>query len=405
MARSRRIRSNAVEVFYLQVEMFRELLAMETEETDLKKRAGEQPRHASIVGRYEIAAAVCRQLALGVRQIADGIAWRSLGYDRAVVHELSFGELSLRPHAAHLQPDTVQHEVAAAAAHVEGTGEIVILNNLTNSLRYGDFTSIGRDGDFAIHEVKAGKGSRKSGRATRQKRAAREVRDFIAKGERETRIGIQRILRLKTKPKNYLPALGDLISLARSKGSAHERLSDSLAVEVFDVEQMAQARDGSSGIRFNNPFRQSKDAAAFHSLDHFDKFSPNVAPYSVFPLADGDCVGLMSGELWLWIYINRGNLVRALKRRGLAVRVPSDDELKAEPKLMPGELVRHELDNPIVVTNHSQMLLLSFGTLGQIIHELLDEECFADTVQEQLEMKLPPALTYCMFEDEASLWD
>ena len=114
----------------------------------------------------------------------------------------------------------------------------------------------------------------------------------------------------------------------------------------------------------------------------------------------------MTGSLWLWTYFDRGRFVRCLEGRGLRVRVPTDEELKAAPKRMPGQVAQHELDNPIVILGSGHVLLLSLGQLSRMMEELLDEESFADMMEEQLETAGDEeARVYAAFEDEANLWD
>ncbi len=398
MARSREHRADPEKLLYLQAEMAREVVHLQESQRHYQAQID-----AGTLDHDPHIASVCKQLAHGIKQVADGIAWRTLGYDRPMVHELVF-----KPHSGHMELGAAAQEVSAAAKHIEETGELVILNDLTNCLRYGDFTSVGRNG-IGIHEVKSGKGAARSGHAKKQKKRTKEVIDFIARGERRTSSGLEKHVRLRTKPRAYLDRLPALMSQARDHGSAHERLSDCLAVEVFDLKLMAEAfADGKAPLDrvFHNPFAQSKDAGTCHSLELFDKFSPNMAPYSIFPLPDEDCVGVITGSLWLFTYFNRGNFVRCIRRRGLGVRLPTDEELKATPKMMPGQVATHELDNPIVILDSSQMLLLSLGQLSRMMDELLDEESFADMIEEQLETTGgEEALVYTAFQDEASLWD
>lgn len=398
MARSRELRADPEKLLSLQAEMVREVIALQASQRDYQAEID-----AGKLEHDQYVAAVCKQLALGIRQIADGIAWRTLGYDRTAIHALV-----CKPQTGHMQPETAAQEIEVAATHVAGTGEFVILNDLTNCLRYGDFTSVGPNA-MGIHEVKAGLGAARSGRALTQRQRTIEVIEFLKSRERRSAENVQRLVRLRATPRGHAHELAGLIREVRREGSAHARLSDCLAVEVFDAELMAQAfADGRAppDKAFHNPFAQSKDAGTFHSLQHFDKFSPNAAPYSVFPLPNEDCVGIMTGSLWLCTYFNRGNFVRCLRRRGLRVRVPTDEELKAAPRFKPGELAAHELDNPIVIAGRSHVLLLSLGRVGQMIHELLDEESFADAMEEQLETAgSEEELVYAAFEDEASLWD
>ena len=90
---------------------------------------------------------------------------------------------------------------------------------------------------------------------------------------------------------------------------------DALAVAIFHTELMAE-RGPPDPNTLHNPFSQSRLSIVSHSLQWFGRFAPNLAPYSVFPLPNEDCVGLMTGELWLFAYLNIGNVIRCLRRRG-----------------------------------------------------------------------------------------
>jgi hypothetical protein len=398
MSRSREMQSDPGQLFQLQAEMASELLHLQSSEREFRNTAAANPSKEERF-ELELAADVCRALAHTIKIIGDGIAWRALDFDRPLLHEIAFA-----PHAGHSSRETLIVETRSAGEHLVETGEYVILTAITNCLRYGDFISVAAD-SIGIHEVKAGKGSAGSGRATRQRRRTRDLVEFLRRGARATESGIYKLARLKCKPVSHLSAAADVCRSARGVGSAYARLSDALAVEAVDIQIMAD-RFEAGGWRLSDPFKQSPHAGAMHSLNNFGRFSPNIAPYSVYPLDDQDRVGAMSGGLWLISYINQGNVVRCLRRRGLWVRVPTEQELREGPTgLKPGEIARHELDNPIAISNGSATLLVSLGEIGRLAYEFIDEESFADMVQEHLSRPPEPALFYAAFEDEAELWD
>ena len=400
MRRSRELRDDPVRLFELQAEMANEVVHLQQSERAYRSQTEAADSGTEGWSDPRLLADICRVLAHVIKVIGDGIAWRALDYDRVVLHELAFA-----PQSGHLSRDTVIQEATEAAMHLTETGELVVLTGITNFLRYGDFVSVSDEG-IGVHEVKAGKGSAKSGRSTRQRGRTRDLIAFLERGERNVGSETYRLVRLRAKPKSHIPTVAKLCRIARSQGMAHGRLSDALAAEVIDVQIMAEQEEPGSH-RFQDPFSQSGDAGLIHSMNHFGRFSPNVAPYSVFPFEDDDRVGAITGGLWLITYINQGNIVRCLRRRGLRVRVPTDDELRRGPKnLAPGQIKDHEFDNPIVISNGAATWLIPLGDIGRLAYEFIDEETFADAAEELLGRQAQrEAFTYSAFEDEASLWD
>ncbi len=261
-----------------------------------------------------------------------------------------------------------------------------------------------------IAEVKGGKTASESGQATRQGRKLEEMLEFVNTGIRETPEGIQKLMRFKAEPKTYAAAVGQLIQEARKQGNAHGRLSDCLAVDVFYVD-LAARKTAKNDIskQFRNPFAQSKYAGSCTSLDFFQQFTPNLAPYSIYPFADDDCTDIMTGAIWIVAYFNARRFIRCLKRRGLRASLPTEEQVRAFQSLTPGEKRRRELDVPITIsrTEFGPILKVSVAQLGRLGYEFLHEESFADSVEEQLDsfVSQEAALVFTAFEDEAALWD
>ncbi len=407
LQRSRDSRNDAHELLGVQVDMANFLLSSQEAQKRLEAELDRTPSHASRERKeLKVLIGVCKRLQGIVRQIADGIAWRSLAYDRPVLHLLA-----LKPHTGHMDRSTAITEFAQAETHVARTSDRVVLNDLTNFLRYGDFTSVGADG-VRIHEVKAGRGAAKSGRATRQKRRTAEVLEFIERGFTRTEEGLRRIVLLDTQPVSHLAAVKSLLRAAREDGAAEARLSDCLAVQVFETSVMADEFDRPSAerrARIHNPFEHSRDARVFDTLKLFTRFTWNVAPYSVFPITADDSLAIMTGRLWLISYFNLGNLVRCLRRRNLLVKPPTKEGYANLRGLLPGQIARRELDNPLMVSRGRPhpVLKIPIASLTRLFYEFLDEESFADGIEEELD--LPdidePTFLHTAFRAEAQLWD
>lgn len=399
MEGSLRLRHDPVGLLELQAEMANALLSLQEDQKKLKAEKSTQDEEKEL----EHAVGICKRLQLIIRHIADGIAWRSLNYDR-----VSIEQLVLKPQTGHIQRDTAIQEFTEAGRHLLKTDELIIMNDLTNFLRYGDFTSVGPAG-IKIYEVKAGVGTAKSGHSQRQKRKLAQVMDFLAAGERRTSEGLQRLVRHKSKPKAHLNDLRDLVAAARNKGSAHARLSDCLAADVFLAEEMAEMVNAGKKSPIHNPFEQSRDSSVFHSLEWFSRFARNLAPYSLFPLPVEDRLDIMTGAVWVVTYFNWGNLRRCLRRRGLLVKLPDRAETALNADILPGQVAKHALDSPLAVARRRDgpTLLISLAGLARVFVEFLDEESFADTVEETLDSASPQeeVLMFSAFEREHELWD
>ena len=401
LSRSCEVRDNPPELLDLQGDIGAFLLTLQESQRQLETEAEQSDDKRTV----ELLVAVVKRLRAIAKQIADGIAWRALGYDRAVLHLLA-----LKPQTGSLERSAAISEMVAASEYLAATGELVILNDLTNFLRYGDFTSVASD-KVVIHEVKAGRGASKSGRATRQRQRTDDIIEFLNKGQAATKRGEERLLYLKTKPVDHLRELASLIRESRRIGSASARLSKCLAVEVFDTKQMAVAI--ASGEHpwesSSNPFGQSADAMSFDSLTLFARNTTNVAPYSIFPLEYEDRLALMTGEIWVVCHYNFKNLVRCLRRRDLNAELPTKEKFEELKDLPRGEVIRREFETALTVSKESSRLELRvpLSAQGELFYEFLDEESFADAIEEELDKVVNnrPGYSHRTFLAEGERWD
>lgn len=403
MARSRQLRRDPAKLLLLQADMASGLLAAQESKRRLEgELAAYGGDDASYIEQLRIAAAVAKGLAHVIKQIGDGIAWRALNYDRPVIYELSS-----KPQTGHLEFDSVQQEAALAAAHVGETGNTVVINDLTNFLRYGDFTSIS-DKSVSIAECKGGRGSSRSGRAVRQRQRLESTCEFLNAGVTDWGASVKKLFRYSIEPRSHLGAVAGLIREAKQKGSAHARLSRCLAVDVLHVESLLDMSSEKEMQKLDhNPFKQSPRATSHSSLDYFGTFSPNVAPYSVYPFSDEDCTDVMTGDILLRTHFNHRNLERCFKRRGLLVESPTLKQAQAFLDMDLGERRRHEDEIAILVGRPGDpyCVCIYLALLARLSFEFLDEETYADAVEEVLEQRDVGAILVPGFQNEALLWD
>jgi len=63
-----------------------------------------------------------------------------------------------------------------------------------------------------------------------------------------------------------------------------------------------------------------------HNMQVFDKPTPRIAPYGIFPLEHQDCFDLMTGDILLGTTINFDALRRLYKEYGLSFEIPQPSE-------------------------------------------------------------------------------
>jgi hypothetical protein len=409
MGRSRELRKQPASLLELQSDMASALVAAEESKRRLESDLAQcTDDNSSSAERLEVAIAVAKRLANVIRQIGDGIAWRALNYDRPVIRQLAD-----KPQTGHMELESAVKEFAAAAGRVEHTGEVVVMNDLTNFLRYGDYTCV-RPGRVAIVEYKGGEAARRSSRAGRQRRRLEEVLEFVNTGVRDTDSGREMLLRQRVMARSHLATVAELIREARTKGAAEARLGPSLAIDIFYFELLAEISDPRKMARFShNPFLQTREAISHHSLELFHGFSGNVAPYSIFPFSDEDCSDVMVGAMWLRSHFSYRNLARCLKRRGLSVVLPTDAENRGYLDLSIGQRRRAAERLGIVVSRprDARSLLFPLDSTARMWAEFLAEDSFADSVEEALsrddlfEGHDAPIRFRTGFANEAELWD
>ena len=212
--------------------------------------------------------------------------------------------------------------------------------------------------------------------------------------------------RLKTVPRTHLATVETLIKEARHSGTADARLGESLAVVV---RYLAHPSTGSRRRAPNdNPFSQSRKWLAGNSLSGFDYFTPNRAPYTVFPWSDTDCADVLAGRIWIVSYLSWGRIERVLKKRDLVVHDDVDHKRLIQFLSLPfAERKVRSFDIALTVGRpNSRPIRIAFPEFMRLAYEFLDEESFADAVEEVVEMGIPLGDTcFTAFENEALIWD
>lgn len=268
-----------------------------------------------------------RLYASACRAIGDGIAWRSLGYDRAVTRALC--ERQSKQTMA--SEGTIQ-ELREWNQHFEqGTG-LAIFNALTNCLSVGDVTVVHDDGSVEVIEVKSS--NTKSRRKIRQKEKLREIVSRLDTGEGQVDGQDVQIEILHVTPETGLDRVAKLLDLASVRGWAAEKISNSLYVEAFDFRNFTgeTAEEPLSRIRSEVLGGWKARGDFWVDMNTLDllAFSPNAAPFSVYPFNAKTCVELLVGAKGYITYLNEDAVAREFEYRGWAVEPTIPKNLTSE---------------------------------------------------------------------------
>lgn len=322
LAISRKRQTNPTALARLQIHMLEELLLQEGASKQYRQTLKELEQHGSTTDKdsteehkfYQKELFFHRMYSNAIRGIGDGLAWRALGYDRAVMRLL--GE---RQTKQHLSSEGTLEELREWSYHFETGSGIAILNALTNCLAFGDVTVARDDGSAEIVEVKANK--TKSSRKIRQKQAMSEVVTLLSTGEGKNEDRDVRIEILPITPETSLDKVEDLLNAAGENGWAARRISDFLYVEAFDfrkVKHPEDVRDLTKNIRKNTigPWEDKEDFVFdMNTLDTIG-YTPNCAPFSIFPFRARTCVDLLIGAKFYVAFQNVSAIGREFEKRG-----------------------------------------------------------------------------------------
>jgi hypothetical protein len=287
-------------------------------QTDLAKPGGPSEQVKTDLEAVDRELFLHRAHANCFRAIGDGIAWRGLGHDRAALRALSGNAVKQQ-----VLDQGIINELHQWSRSFDTGQGIAILNALTNWLAVGDITVIKNDGGVEIVEVKNSDAS--SNRVSRQKQRMREVTDLLknGKGILEGQQDVA-IVRFDIALENDLAALFHLLEEAGRSGWAGGRINSCCHIEAFDFRVMG----GAEKVWRQGVEQTKKDVALWTDandfvvrMDSLDilAFTPNCAPFSVFPFPERLCAELLTGAKNYSCFLNLTELGREFERAGWKV--------------------------------------------------------------------------------------
>lgn len=261
------------------------------------------------------------------RTIFDGVAWRSLGYNRLF---LTSAARSATAGAFNIEQKSTKSLYGWAMGIQKSHKSLVLINDITRFLRIGDLTEVYK-GRAVIHELKKNgdriinfKTIRPGSAVTSQTRKMMELQTVAMTG-RITLLDGQKLVQQYSNVnlQTHFKAVEKLIESSDQLIVTKKLIEPFIQLSVFNLSK-AWSRPEKfrkyikvlryTGWKTGYQFSQTNYDQFFY--DELGNFIRNIVPYSIFPLKDEYCMKLMSGEILIESTINYEILVYELRKRG-----------------------------------------------------------------------------------------
>ena len=278
-----------------------------------------------------------------LRSIGDGIAWRFLKYDRAILRLLA-------EHAPVSTPEFNKgliSELNELVRLAEEEEHDVLLNAITNFLRVGDITTCHlTTGNFDLVEVKSSKHT--DSRIQRQGEYHTLVQEGLQSGV--SQLGGMKIRRVMAqKPlRSHIRSVEHAMREAEERLGASRKFGDYLSVIVFAPDKIVDSVPEENWDQLRSPLfdrlfsvcKSSSDIVlpVLDSLFLMSHFSPNIAPYTIYPIHPRFRFALITGEIVVMSMLNVSGLAHWLEKRGWTVtmlQVPDQLPDNHDPPVVP----------------------------------------------------------------------
>ncbi|WP_425800798.1 hypothetical protein ACHOLT_11670 [Desulfitobacterium sp. Sab5] len=252
-----------------------------------------------------------------LKDIADGLAWRLLGFNRPLMRLLSQNKAP-----GHIKTSTSKEDDIATRFV---SGGHVLIHDITNILRIGDLTLIDPSGYPNVLEIK------KSGKqildAQEYKRRVFKGGDLSSQAQRIVEVdeAIKNgLVNLGTSKANlslfdisidsYLSDIEEVLNICNQQGYSERFIDKILFVRAYRLDSEPKPF----------PLKQTGHLHWFWSHDCFilddGEVFRNRIPYSAYPFSDEMVLQLLSGEIVLESYLNIVALKKKLQKYGWKIK-------------------------------------------------------------------------------------
>jgi hypothetical protein len=364
-------------------------------------------------------------VASGYREIADGLAWRTLGYDRARIRILSEAQTPgfiATPSGAKLgRQSELQY-----AQNVVDHGCFVLMHDVTNQMMVGDLSMVHKFGEVPhLAEIKKNKLITAHTIQTKvdkkQKLSQQEHRLIQAQImlDRGTIGNFKNQVQVKnyTMPvKTFHGEVQKIITEARKTGVGRVQPASYIHIEVVDFRN----KDIDPKAITDNPRPFDGDnALPFSNYDNLvAKMEGQVfrgkPPYTVYPYEVADRIDLMTGELYLHTVVSVTKLQEEFLKRGwkFEINIPDDREPYSDIRYGGTELFQGMSEDDLVVTlSHPESgftARLSMDIISKFGYEFLDIDTvlapYIERIKDGVAQKRSGSV-FIVNDNENDIWD
>lgn len=319
------------------------------------------------------------------KDIADGIAWRILGFNRPLMRILSQNKSP-----GYLKYDDSKEDYVGTK--IIATGRHVLLHDITNILRIGDITVIDPDGYPNIIEVKkTGKKIwtaldyieiyKNGGDLTNQAKKLVELNEAIRTGVISVG-GNKAILSAVNIPINTcLSNLEKIIYDCLQKGISSAFIDRMIYIRAIKVASVINNLD--------LPFDSELQYFNFSSIETLiplnGEIFRNKIPYSCYPFSDDIIMQILSGEIIIECYINLRELNKRIEKLGWRVKNKrkellnrNDIDIMKNP-YGKSSLFETKINTTILVLSHEGFNIeIGVEHMGQIVMDFYKPEYLVD---------------------------
>lgn len=310
------------------------------------------------------------------RQVADALAWRATGHDRAVFAILGQGNRVGR----FAEGAGFAAEQARTQELWDG-GTLPLINDMTNSLRTGDLTVLHTRWPrpkVGVEEVKASGAPRRNRQSRLRERRLRLLATEWAPADD---LGPATALwRLPLSYRHHLDLLAGMLAEARARGLAQRRPHPAMVITAVSIRATFKLDDPewtSAGARGLGWAPDSDDcwvgsALATRISERRWAGPASLAPVPAFPICAEDVVDLLLGELDYTVAISLPELAVAFRRRGITVTFGTKHDANAP--FLEAHRSGSSISVPAVVRDQMLREAMTVDTLVTIVDAMLEAD-------------------------------
>lgn len=356
---------------------------LEADKSELKRLARTNPRPLKQLAELQERIQIRERLIIREnviqhvsRCLADALAWRATGYDRAFFTVMGQGV-----RVGRFADETGAGPERQAAQQAWDAGALPLFNDMTNCLREGDLTILHSrwpNPQIAIEEVK--RSGRRQQRSAQSRRLDHKLR-FLSDeyGPLDDGGKPASLWRLPVPYRHRLARLSAVLARARTKGYAEQALNSAIVLTAADLRRIA-GQEGDAinwmtraaemrGWDVSAPTIFSSSALVRRIQERRHAGSAYLAPVAIYPLCAEDIVDILMGYLDYSVTLNTTALRAAFIARGIDVQFATGPE--ASQTFLRAGRGGEEVVVPAVLREQLLHELTTIDTLASVVDELL----------------------------------